>query len=95
MPKRIRTMSADAAASQEAPETVSSGAARMMPKRKRTASKSVKAVATTVGPTASAIALSIPLRDFRTDAVASFELRWEGHWEVWEREWGTPVWIWD
>jgi hypothetical protein len=87
-------MSANSAASQEVPETMSGGAARMMPTRKRTISKSVKTAAT-VGPTASVIAPSIPLRDFRTEAAASFELRWEGHWEVWEREWGAPVWIWD
>jgi hypothetical protein len=23
------------------------------------------------------------------------ELRWEGHWEVWESEWGGARWIWD
>jgi hypothetical protein len=23
------------------------------------------------------------------------DFRWEGHWEVWEREWGGARWIWD
>jgi hypothetical protein len=22
-------------------------------------------------------------------------LRWEGHWEIWEREWGGARWVWD
>jgi hypothetical protein len=23
------------------------------------------------------------------------EFRWEGHWEIWEREWVSPHWVWD
>ena len=28
-------------------------------------------------------------------ATEMSEFRWEGHWEVWEREWGGARWIWD
>jgi hypothetical protein len=41
---------------------------------------------------------SNPRRDTRTEfeTVAEFTLeRWEGHWEVWEREWACARWIWD
>lgn len=35
----------------------------------------------------------------RCDSRAGFEMvaefRYEGHWEVWEREWGGARWIWD
>jgi hypothetical protein len=36
--------------------------------------------------------------DTRTESeiVAEFTLeRWEGHWEVWEREWPCARWVWD
>ena len=23
------------------------------------------------------------------------ELPWDGHWEIWEREWGCARWVWD
>jgi hypothetical protein len=39
---------------------------------------------------------SIPRRDTRTESemVAEFTLeRWEGHWEVWEREWVGARWV--
>ena len=29
--------------------------------------------------------------DTRTDSGMLVEFRWEGHWEVWESEWGGPV----
>ena|ERR1035438_78159 len=38
---------------------------------------------------------SIPRGDTRTDSEILVEFRWEGHWEVWEREWGGARWIWD
>jgi hypothetical protein len=38
---------------------------------------------------------SIPPCDTRTDPEISLELRWEGHWEVWESEWGGARWTWD
>jgi hypothetical protein len=38
---------------------------------------------------------SIPRRDDRADSGILVEVRWEGHWEVWEREWGGARWIWD
>jgi hypothetical protein len=38
---------------------------------------------------------SIPRCDTRTVAEMVVEVRWEGHWEVWEREWGGARWIWD
>jgi hypothetical protein len=35
----------------------------------------------------------------RDDNCIEFEMlaefRWEGHWVVWESEWGGPRWIWD
>jgi len=54
MPRRERRMGSDATALQEAPETMSSGTAKMMPERS-TVSESVKTAAT-VGPTESEIA---------------------------------------
>ena len=38
---------------------------------------------------------SIPRRDTRTESEMVAKLRWEGHWEAWEREWGAARWIWD
>ena len=38
---------------------------------------------------------SIPRGDTRTDPEMLIEIRWEGHWEVWEREWDGARWIWD
>ena len=38
---------------------------------------------------------SIPRFDARADSEILVEFRWEGHWEVWEREWGGARWIWD
>ncbi|MGA2194781.1 MAG: DUF2934 domain-containing protein [Bryobacteraceae bacterium] len=38
---------------------------------------------------------SIPRGDTRADSEMLIEFRWEGHWEVWEREWGGARWIWD
>jgi hypothetical protein len=38
---------------------------------------------------------SIPRYDTRTESEIVVELQWEGHWEVWEREWGDARWIWD
>src|ERR1017187_10222597 len=36
---------------------------------------------------------SIPRFDTRADSEILVEFRWEGHWEVWEREWGGARWI--
>src|ERR1017187_3671932 len=38
---------------------------------------------------------SIPRCDIRTDSEILVEFRWEGHWEIWESEWGGARWIWD
>jgi hypothetical protein len=43
------------------------------------------------GPSSGA---SIP-RDTRAGFEMLAEFRYEGHWEVWEREWGGARWIWD
>jgi hypothetical protein len=34
-------------------------------------------------------------RRARTQSELLSQFRWEGHWEVWESEWGGPRWIWD
>ena len=31
----------------------------------------------------------------RPDSEMTVEFRWQGHWEVWEMEWGGPRWVWD
>jgi len=36
-----------------------------------------------------------PCRDTRTESEMPADFRWEGHWEVWEREWGGARWVWD
>ena len=38
---------------------------------------------------------SIPRFDTRADSEVLIEFRWEGHWEIWESEWGGARWIWD
>ena len=38
---------------------------------------------------------SIPRCDTRTESEMRCEFRWNGHWEVWEMEWGEAHWIWD
>jgi hypothetical protein len=38
---------------------------------------------------------SIRRGDTPADSEMLIEFRWEGHWEVWEREWGDARWIWD
>src|ERR1035438_7794056 len=38
---------------------------------------------------------SIPCCDTRTDSEMLAEFQWEGHWEVWEREWVGARWVWD
>ena len=38
---------------------------------------------------------SIPHCDTRTDSEILLDFRWEGHWEVWESEWGGARWTWD
>jgi len=35
---------------------------------------------------------SIPRCDTRTESEMVAEFRYEGHWEVWESEWGGPRW---
>ncbi len=39
--------------------------------------------------------LSIPRCDTRTESEMLAEFQWEGHWEVWESEWGGARWTWD
>lgn len=36
----------------------------------------------------------IPRCDTRTESPMVAEFRWEGHWEVWESEWGAR-WVWE
>jgi hypothetical protein len=38
---------------------------------------------------------SIPCCDTRTESEMLAQFPWEGHWEVWEREWGSNRWVWD
>jgi hypothetical protein len=38
---------------------------------------------------------SIPRCNTRTEFEMLAEFRWEGHWEVWEMEWGGARWVWD
>jgi hypothetical protein len=37
----------------------------------------------------------VPRDDNRTEFEMLAEFRWEGHWVVWESEWGGARWIWD
>jgi Protein of unknown function (DUF2934) len=38
---------------------------------------------------------AIPCLDTRTESEILAEFPWEGHWEVWEREWVSARWVWD
>jgi hypothetical protein len=38
---------------------------------------------------------SVPRGDTRMESVIVVDLRWNGHWEAWESEWGAARWIWD
>ena len=38
---------------------------------------------------------SIPRCDARRESEMLAEFLWEGHWEIWESEWGGARWIWD
>src|ERR1035441_2005926 len=38
---------------------------------------------------------SNPWCDTGTEFQMLAELPWNGHWEVWEREWGGARWVWD
>lgn len=38
---------------------------------------------------------SVSRCETRTESEMLVEFRWEGHWEVWEREWGGARWVWD
>jgi hypothetical protein len=38
---------------------------------------------------------AIPCCDTRTESEMLAEFPWEGHWEVWEREWVSARWVWD
>ena len=38
---------------------------------------------------------SVPRDDNRAGFEVLAEFQWEGHWVVWESEWGGPRWIWD
>jgi hypothetical protein len=37
---------------------------------------------------------STPCSDTRTESEMLGAFPWEGHWEVWEREWGSARWVW-
>jgi hypothetical protein len=36
---------------------------------------------------------SVPRDDSRTELEMLIEFRWEGHWVVWQSEWGGPRWV--
>jgi len=136
MPRQGRRMGSDATAlREEAPETISSDGATMMPERS-TVTECVKTAATVSPPTESEIATlahqlwldngcrvgsdqedwfraetmlnnalvakceemsrppTISYCETGTESEMLVEFRWEGHWEVWEREWGAR-WVWD
>jgi hypothetical protein len=38
---------------------------------------------------------SVPRDDNRTEFEMLAEFQWEGHWVVWESEWGGARWTWD
>ena len=38
---------------------------------------------------------SIPGWDTLGDSATGTGFTWDGHWEVWEREWGDPRWVWE
>ena len=38
---------------------------------------------------------SIPRYEYRTEFEMLVEFQWQGHWEVWESEWGGARWVWD
>ena len=38
---------------------------------------------------------SIPRCEYRTEFEMLVEFRSQGHWEVWESEWGGARWVWD
>lgn len=38
---------------------------------------------------------SIPCFDTHIESEMPVEFPWEGHWEVWEREWVSARWVWD
>ena len=38
---------------------------------------------------------SVPRDDTGIEFEMLAEFRWEGHWVVWESEWGGPRWIWN
>jgi hypothetical protein len=38
---------------------------------------------------------SIPRGDTHTESEMMAGFRWEGHWEIWESEWGGARWVWD
>ena len=39
--------------------------------------------------------VSVPCCDTCTESEMPAEFLWDGHWEVWEREWVTARWVWD
>ena len=99
-------MGSGTTALQKSAETMSSDAVKMMPARS-TVSVPVKTAAT-VGPTERETATfahqlwldrsrcpSIPRCDTRAESEMVAEFRYEGHWEVWESEWGGPRWTCD
>lgn len=38
---------------------------------------------------------STPCCDICTESEMAAEFLWDGHWEVWEREWVSARWVWD
>lgn len=38
---------------------------------------------------------SVPECDTLGDSGTVTKFTWEGHWEVWEREWVAPRWVWE
>src|ERR1035438_10681775 len=59
-------------------------------------------IAATVSPTENVVKCEDPFRrraipclDTRTESEILAEFRWDGHWEVWEREWVAPRWVGD
>jgi hypothetical protein len=38
---------------------------------------------------------AIPRGDIRAESEMRVDFRWDGHWEVWESEWGGARWVWD
>ena len=104
MPKRGRRMGSDPVALQASPEPTSIDAAEMVgPTESEIAAAAYQLWLDRGGPVGSdqedwfraEAALKNARRDTRSEAEMVAEIRWQGHWEVWEMEWGDPRWVWD